>query len=96
VRLKEMAAHEELPDELIDRLKQRQVDRLARSRPDIYDEQQREEWKQRVRAFKTLRRVESEMLAASREEMQVARMEPGADPELVDRVIRQLDLRSER
>jgi CPA1 family monovalent cation:H+ antiporter len=95
-RLKEMAANEELPEELVDRLKQRQVDRLARSRPDIYDEQQREEWKQRVKVVKTLRRVEAEMLAASREEMQTARTEPGADPELVDRVIRQLDLRSER
>ncbi|MEY9874936.1 Na+/H+ antiporter [Streptacidiphilus sp. MAP12-33] len=96
VRLKEMAANEELPEEVVDRLKQRQVDRLARSRPDLYDEQQREEWKQRVKVVKTLRKVEAEMLAASREEMQVARMEPGADPELVDRVIRQLDLRSER
>ncbi|MBF9070965.1 Na+/H+ antiporter [Streptacidiphilus fuscans] len=96
MRLKEMASGEELPEELVDRLKQRQVDRLARSRPDLYDDRQREEWKQRVKAVKTLRRVESEMLAASREEMQTARTEPGADPELVDRVIRQLDLRSER
>ncbi|WP_042367112.1 Na+/H+ antiporter [Streptacidiphilus neutrinimicus] len=96
MRLKEMAANEELPEELVDRLKQRQVDRLARSRPDLYDEQQREEWKKRVKVVKTLRRVEGQMLAASREEMQAARMEPGADPELVDRVIRQLDLRSER
>ncbi|MEZ0067578.1 Na+/H+ antiporter [Streptacidiphilus sp. MAP12-20] len=96
LRLKQLAADEELPEELVDRLKQRQTDRLARTRPDIYDEQQREEWKKRIKVFKTFRRVESEMLAASREEMQVARMEPGADPELVDRVIRQLDLRSER
>ncbi|WP_037604765.1 Na+/H+ antiporter [Streptacidiphilus rugosus] len=96
LRLKQLAADEQLPEDLVERLKQRQTDRLARSRPDIYDEQQREEWKKRIKVFTTFRRIEADMLAASREEMQIARMEPGADPELVDRVIRQLDLRSER
>ncbi len=36
------------------------------------------------------------MIAASRREMLAARSELGADPELVDRVLRGLDLRSER
>ncbi|MFC5908343.1 Na+/H+ antiporter [Streptacidiphilus monticola] len=96
LRLKELAKAEELPEDLVERLRQRQTDLLARSRPDIYDEQQRAEFKDRVRRAREFRRVADEMLAASRQEMQIARLEPGADPEVVDRVIRRLDLRSER
>jgi Na+/H+ antiporter len=93
-RLKELAEVEDLPEELVDRLRQRQTDRLARHRPDLYDEEQRRELKERVRRVQRFQEVEQEMLAAGREEMQIARMEPGADPELVDRVIRSLDIRS--
>ncbi|QMU75924.1 Na+/H+ antiporter [Streptacidiphilus sp. PB12-B1b] len=93
-RLKELAAAEEIPDDLVDRLKQRQTDRLARHRPDMYDEEQQRELRERVSRVKQFAEVEQAMLAAGRQEMQVARMEPGADPELVDRVIRKLDLRS--
>ncbi|MEY9963747.1 Na+/H+ antiporter [Streptacidiphilus sp. MAP12-16] len=93
-RLKALAESEDLPDELVERLRQRQTDRLARNRPDLYDEEQRRELKERVRRLRQFQQVEQEMLAAGREEMQVARMEPGADPELVDRVIRKLDIRS--
>ena len=93
-RLKELAQAEDLPEELVDRLKQRQTDRLARNRPDMYDEDQRLELKKRVQQVRLFQQVEQEMLAAGRVEMQEARMEPGADPELVDRVIRRLDIRS--
>lgn len=93
-RLKELAEAEELPEDLVERLKQRQTDRLARNRPDMYDEDQRRELKERVQQVRRFQQVEQEMLAAGRAEMQAARMEPGADPELVDRVIRRLDIRS--
>ncbi|MBC3841976.1 Na+/H+ antiporter [Streptacidiphilus sp. 4-A2] len=95
-RLKELAADEELPDELVDRLRQRQTDLLARNRPDIYDEEQQREMRERASRVRRFAEVEQQMLAAGRQEMQLARMEPGADPELVDRVIRNLDLRSAR
>ena len=36
------------------------------------------------------------MLSAARHEVLAARSEPGADPEIVDRVLRQLDMRSLR
>ncbi len=36
------------------------------------------------------------MLSAARHEILAARSEPGADPEIVDRVLRSLDLRSMR
>jgi Na+/H+ antiporter len=94
LRLKELAAAEDLPEDLVERLKARQTDRLARNRPDMYDEDQRRELKERVHQVRRFQQVESEMLAAGRAEMQTARMEPGADPELVDRVIRKLDIRS--
>jgi hypothetical protein len=93
-RLKELAANEEIPEDLVDRLKQRQNDRLARHRPDMYDDEQQRELRERVSRVKQFAELEQEMLAAGRQEMQEARMEPGADPELVDRVIRKLDLRS--
>lgn len=95
-RLRELSDAEDLPDDLIERLRMAQTDRLARSRPDIYDEQQRAEFRDRSRRATEFRRITDEMLAASRREMQIARLEVGTDPEVVDRVIRRLDLRSER
>ncbi|QMU68577.1 Na+/H+ antiporter [Streptacidiphilus sp. P02-A3a] len=95
-RLKELAAAEDLPDDLVDRLRQRQTDLLARHRPDLYDEEQMRELRERRRRVRRFTEVEQQMLAAGRQEMQEARMEPGSDPELVDRVIRKLDLRSTR
>jgi monovalent cation/hydrogen antiporter len=94
LRLKELAEAEELPEDLVERLKQRQTDRVARARPDMYDEDQRRELKERTQQVRVFQDVEAEMLAAGRAAMQEARMEPGADPELVDRVIRKLDIRS--
>jgi CPA1 family monovalent cation:H+ antiporter len=45
---------------------------------------------------KRLQALDQEMIAAGRRELLEARAEPGSDPELVDRVMRRLDLRSER
>jgi CPA1 family monovalent cation:H+ antiporter len=39
-------------------------------------------------------RAQRDALEAARREMLAARNEPGADPELVDRVLRRLDLRT--
>ena len=51
---------------------------------------------QRVRRLKRVRRIQGEMLSAARHEVLAARSEPGADPEIVDRVLRHLDVRSLR
>ncbi|MFJ6216838.1 Na+/H+ antiporter [Streptomyces sp. NPDC092296] len=93
-RLKELDADEELPEELVERLRRRQRDRLVRALPETYDESQRAAARERIAFTRRFREVEQEMLSASRHEMQAARAEPGADPELVDRVLRALDLRS--
>jgi monovalent cation/hydrogen antiporter len=95
-RLRELAAAQDLPEDLVERLRRRQHDRLVRALPETYDEEQRAATRERISHLKRFQEVEGEMLAASRREMQAARSEPGADPELVDRVVRALDLRSTR
>ncbi len=52
--------------------------------------------RQRAKRLKRVRRIEHEMLSAARHEVLSARSEPGADPEVVDRVLRHLDVRSLR
>ncbi|WP_035849010.1 Na+/H+ antiporter [Kitasatospora azatica] len=95
-RLAELEEEQKLPIELVEKLRERQHDRLARLCPEQYEAEEAAEARQRVSHLSTFRSVEQELLAASRREMVAARGEPGADPELVDHVLRGLDLRSER
>jgi CPA1 family monovalent cation:H+ antiporter len=46
--------------------------------------------------MRKIRQVQNEMLSAARHEVLSARSEAGYDPEIVDRVLRQLDVRSLR
>ncbi|CAM5362277.1 Na+/H+ antiporter [Kitasatospora aureofaciens] len=95
-RLGELEEQDRLPAELADRLRDRQHDRLARLCPEKYAEEEAAEARQRLAQWRAAAEVEQEMIAASRREMLAARSELGADPELVDQVLRGLDLRSER
>ncbi|MCX5212780.1 Na+/H+ antiporter [Kitasatospora sp. NBC_00240] len=95
-RLVELEELEDLPVELVDRLRDRQHSRLARLCPEKYAAEEAAEARQRASQWREAHTVEQEMIAASRREMIMARSEPGADPELVDGVLRGLDLRSER
>ncbi|MEV7356451.1 Na+/H+ antiporter [Kitasatospora sp. NPDC091276] len=95
-RLGELEEQDRLPAEVADRLRDRQHDRLARLCPENYAEEEAAEAKLRLSQWRAAREVEQEMIAASRREMLAARSELGADPELVDQVLRGLDLRSER
>ncbi|MGR6969883.1 Na+/H+ antiporter [Streptomyces cynarae] len=95
-RLKEIEQVEELPDELSEQLLRRAFDIGARISPDLGDEERREAHEQRARRVKRVRRIHGEMLSAARHEVLAARSEPGADPEIVDRVLRHLDVRSLR
>ncbi|MFE0465335.1 Na+/H+ antiporter [Kitasatospora sp. NPDC058965] len=96
VRLGELEEQDELPIELVEKLRERQHDRLARLCPEQFEEEEAAEARRRAGRLRRFRSVEEELLAASRREMVSARSEPGADPELVDQVLRGLDLRSER
>ncbi|MGX1850863.1 Na+/H+ antiporter [Streptomyces sp. NBC_01456] len=95
-RLKEILEVEELPDEISDQLARRAHDIGARIAPDIVDDERRELFEKRIARMKKVQRIQGEMLSAARHEVLAARSEPGADPEIVDRVLRHLDVRSLR
>ncbi|GAA0622450.1 Na+/H+ antiporter [Streptomyces crystallinus] len=95
-RLREIEDVEELPEEVMEQLLRRAYDVGARISPDMVDEERREAYAQRVQRLRTIQRIQREMMSAARHEVLSARSEPGADPEIVDRVLRQLDVRSLR
>ncbi|MFH8569668.1 Na+/H+ antiporter [Streptomyces sp. NPDC017993] len=95
-RLKEILEVEELPEEIRDQLARRAHDIGARIAPDIVDDERREHFEKRITRMKKVQRIQGEMLSAARHEVLSARSEPGADPEVVDRVLRHLDMRSLR
>ncbi|MFC6883762.1 MULTISPECIES: Na+/H+ antiporter [Actinomadura] len=93
-RLREIAGEGVLPDEMLDVLN-RQVQALgARASPELADEERRRAVEQRSEQIRTFRRVQSEMMSAARRAVLSARNEPGVDPEVVDRLLYQLDVRS--
>ncbi|MFJ6936101.1 Na+/H+ antiporter [Streptomyces sp. NPDC101132] len=95
-RLREIEDVEEIPEELVEQLLRRAYDVGARISPDMVEEERREAYGQRVARLRTLQRIQREMMSAARHEVLAARSEPGADPEVVDRVLRHLDVRSLR
>ncbi|MEU3515895.1 Na+/H+ antiporter [Streptomyces sp. NPDC006654] len=95
-RLREIEQVEELPEELSEQMLRRAFEIGFRISPDVAEDERREGHDKRVRRLKRVRRIQSEMLSAARHEVLAARSEPGADPEIVDRVLRHLDVRSLR
>ncbi|MDI3403000.1 Na+/H+ antiporter [Streptomyces cavernicola] len=95
-RLKEIQEVEELPDEFAEQLARRAYDIGARISPDMVDEDRRAAYVKRSAWGKRVRRIQGEMMSAARHEVLAARNEPGSDPEIVDRVLRHLDVRSLR
>ncbi|MEU2777463.1 Na+/H+ antiporter [Streptomyces sp. NPDC007162] len=95
-RLREIEQVEELPEELSEQMLRRAFEIGFRISPDVAEDERREGHDKRVRRLKRVRRIQSEMLSAARHEVLSARSEPGADPEIVDRVLRHLDVRSLR
>lgn len=95
-RLRDIESVEPLSDDLSELLHRRAFDLGARICPDIVDDERRESHAKRVRRLKSVRRIQDEMMSAARHEVLSARSEAGYDPEVVDRVLRQLDLRSMR
>lgn len=95
-RLKEIEEVEDLPEDLVETLYRRAYDVGARISPDMVDEERREAYAQRVSRIRDIQRIQREMMSAARHEVLAARSEPGADPEIVDRVLRYLDVRSLR
>ncbi|AXK32658.1 Na+/H+ antiporter [Streptomyces armeniacus] len=95
-RLREIEAEEDLPEEISEALLRRAQDVGVRISPDLVDEERRDAHAQRVRRLKKIHRLQGELLSAARHEVLAARGEPGIDPEIVDRVLHRLDVRSFR
>ena len=95
-RLREIESTETLDEDLSEMLHHRAVEVGARISPDILDDERRESHARRLKRLRELRRIQEDMLSAARHEVLAARSEPGSDPEIVDRVLRSLDLRSMR
>ncbi|MFE1406771.1 Na+/H+ antiporter [Streptomyces sp. NPDC058770] len=95
-RLREIREDEEFPEEVAERLQRLAYDMGARISPDMVDEERREAYAQRAERFRAVNRVQREMMSAARHAVLSARNEAGNDPEVVDRVLRQLDVRSLR
>jgi monovalent cation/hydrogen antiporter len=95
-RLKEIEEDEELPDELSERLLRGAYDIGVRISPEIVDDERKEATRSRYKRLKRVQRIQGEMMSAARHEVLAARSEPGVDPEVVDRVLRHLDVRSLR
>lgn len=93
-RLKELAATDDLPDEITERLRSRFKNQLARADPEAADDDARAAAKRDRELIGTMRRIESAVLDAGRQEALAARREAGVPPDIVDRLIRRLDLRT--
>ncbi|CAM4177616.1 Na+/H+ antiporter [Nocardia ninae] len=92
-RLQQVAHTEDLPDEVYDRLHVGIERRLARADPEAADDAKAAA-EGSFGLNRKLDRINQEVLAAGRTEAMAARREPGVPPDLVDRVMRRLDLRS--
>lgn len=95
-RLREIQEVEELPQEVAERLLRLAYDVGARISPEMVDEDRREAYAQRAERLRAVSRMQREMMSAARHAVLSARSETGTDPEVVDRVLRQLDVRSLR
>ncbi|GAA2140864.1 Na+/H+ antiporter [Streptomyces synnematoformans] len=94
-RLAEIEQVQELPEDSAEQLQRAAYGIATRLYPDLVDEDRREAHARRLERLRTGREISAELLSAARHELLAARSE-GCDPEIVDRVLRQLDVRSVR
>ncbi|MDT0264991.1 Na+/H+ antiporter [Streptomyces sp. DSM 44915] len=93
-RLREITAERELPEEVSEALLRRAYDIGLRISPRLAEEDRREQATQRAERARDLLLLHAELLSAARHAVLAARAEPGVDPEVVDRVLHELDRRS--
>lgn len=92
-RLKQLSATEGLPDEVYIRLREGFERRLAQADPEAADDNSRIT-DRTLKLTKKMRQVSNEVVEAGRAEALAARREPDIPPDVVDRVMRRLDLRA--
>ncbi|NNH71147.1 Na+/H+ antiporter [Nocardia uniformis] len=91
--LKQLSATEGLPDEVYLRLREGFERRLAQADPEAADNA-RTNTDRTLKFTKKMRQLTNEVVEAGRTEALAARREPGIPPDVVDRVMRRLDLRA--
>lgn len=93
--LRRIAEARDLPEGVVDVLRSRLRVMIAAANPDaIVDPGAREALVERAARRELQRDIEADLLSVARSEVLAARTEPGMDPEVVDSVLRRLDLRS--
>ncbi|MBB5911146.1 CPA1 family monovalent cation:H+ antiporter [Nocardia transvalensis] len=92
-RLEEIADSEDLPDEVYQRMREGFERRLARADPDAAEATDAKALDKAMRFTGKMRAISGEVLEAGRTEALAARREPGIPPDLVDRLMRRMDLR---
>ncbi|WP_458687830.1 Na+/H+ antiporter [Nocardia tengchongensis] len=92
-RLEEISRTEHLPEEVYDRLRSGFERRLAHADPEAADENARMATDRALAFTAKMRAISNDVLEAGRAEALAARREPGVPPDVVDRVMRRLDLR---
>ena len=95
-KLNEMEASEDLPDDLVDRLRDRQRTLVAALTDSSADEDKRGQAAESLRHRQVAAQANAEMLSAARQAIVAARAEPGTDPKAADDMLRRLDLQSAR
>ena len=90
-RLAEIEQREDLPEEVSEALVRRAYDIGVRISPAGMENRLRESAAQRAGRVREIDARYAELLAAARREVLEMRGEPGADPEIVDRALRELD-----
>ncbi|MFF0768347.1 Na+/H+ antiporter [Nonomuraea wenchangensis] len=95
-RLREIDEAEDLPEDVLEQLNRRVLGFGPRISPEAGEEERREAYEARAQHVRLVRRVQGEMLSAARQEVLEARRDPRADPAVVSRVLRRLDVWSLR
>ncbi|WP_039815473.1 Na+/H+ antiporter [Nocardia otitidiscaviarum] len=93
-RLKQISTTEDLPEDVYVRLRESFERRLAQADPEAADDKARLATDKTLKFTTEMRRITHEVMEAGRTEALTARREPGIPPDVVDRVMRRLDLRS--
>lgn len=93
-KLRELDTADDLPADVSDALRRRQQRMVLMLSGDTGPGPGEPKLADRARQVKQLDAVYAQMLAAARQEVLRARIEPGTDPAAADDVLRQLDLRS--
>jgi len=93
-RLKQLDNVEDLPEDIIETVSRQLSAIEARISPELVDEERREMAEHDTQRFRVLHHVQDEIMSAARAAVLNMRSQPGTDPEVVDRVLHLLDMKS--